>query len=60
MNALGLHLVLHSEGSESDEFKENLYNLAKSLAAQGDLKDAELKTIQRSFHDILTEMESSG
>lgn len=60
MNALGLHLVLHSEGSESDEFKENLYNLAKSLAAQGDLKDAELKTIQRSFHDILSEIESNG
>lgn len=58
MNALGLHLFLHSAGSESDEFKENVYNLARSLAAQGDLKDAELRTIQRSFHNILAEMEA--
>jgi len=58
MTALGLHLFLHSEGSGSQEFKENVYNLARSLAAQGALKDAELRIIQQSFHDILLEMEA--
>ncbi|KAE9377601.1 hypothetical protein N431DRAFT_541303 [Stipitochalara longipes BDJ] len=58
MNALGLHLFLHSSGSDSHEFKDNLYNLARSLAVQGDSKEAELRIIQQSFHNILAEMEA--
>ncbi|KAL5327985.1 hypothetical protein ACEPPN_005691 [Leptodophora sp. 'Broadleaf-Isolate-01'] len=58
MNALGLHLFLHSAGSGSQEFAENVYNLARSLAAQGDVKDAKLRIIQQSFSGIIAELEA--
>lgn len=55
MNALGLHLFLHSEGSRSQLFHANVVNLEKALFCQGDTKTRELETIQTSFRDLLEE-----
>jgi hypothetical protein len=52
MNALGLHLWLHSEGSRSHLFRINVTNLRRALFSQGDTKVRELETIQKSFHDL--------
>jgi tetratricopeptide (TPR) repeat protein len=57
MNALGLHLWLHSEGSRSHLFRTNVINLRKALFCQGETKMRELETIQTSFHDLLEETE---
>jgi tetratricopeptide (TPR) repeat protein len=57
MNALGLHLWLHSEGSRSHLFRTNVTNLRTALFCQGDTKMRELETIQTSFHDLLEETE---
>lgn len=57
MNALGLHLWLHSEGSRSHLFRTNVRNLRRALFCQGDTKIRELETIQASFHNLLEETE---
>jgi len=57
MNALGLHLYLHSEGSKSHLFRTNVRNLRMALFCQGATKTRELETIQTSFHGLLEETE---
>lgn len=58
MNALGLHLWVHSEGSRSAEFRTDVYNLTLALLYQGPAKQKELETIQESFSEILAEVEA--
>jgi hypothetical protein len=58
MNALGLHLFVHSEGSRSPIFQLNVYNLQRVLFCQGASKQDELKEIQANFGSILADIEN--